>query len=331
VLAARGVFVVHTDAIENLALATHAVFDKTGTLTRPDLDVAQVDVAGVDATDRDMALALAAALARGSHHPIAQALARAAETLPVKTAVDIRTISGGGLEGRIDGRDFRLGQRAFAIGGNVDDDRVILAEDGDIIATFRLRERLRAGAREALDALRADGVTIELASGDAQAKVAAVAERLGIETWHARMSPAAKLERLRALRASGARVIAIGDGINDAPVLAGADVAVALASGAELAQAAGDIVLDGAHLPSLAQARALARETLAVLRQNQRWALAYNLAVVPFGALGFVPPWLAAIGMSTSSLVVILNALRIGRRVHESAPIPASAHVRTAP
>jgi Cu2+-exporting ATPase len=333
VLAARGVFVVHTDAIENLALATHAVFDKTGTLTQPALDVTGVDVAGVDAADRDAALALAAALARGSHHPIAQALARAAEKLPVKTAADMRTVAGGGLEGRIDGRDFRLGQRAFAIGGSadVDDDSVILAEDGKIIATFRLRERLRAGAREALDALRADGVTIELASGDAQAKVAAVAQRLGIEAWHARMSPAAKLERLRAMRAEGARVIAIGDGITDAPVLAGADVAVALAAGAELAQAAGDIVLDGAHLPMLAQARAIARETLAVLRQNQRWALVYNLAVVPFGALGFVPPWLAAIGMSTSSLVVILNALRIGRRVHESAPISASAHMRTAP
>ncbi len=328
VLAARGVFVVHTDAIENLALATHAVFDKTGTLTQPDLDVA-----GVDAADRDAALALAAALARGSHHPIAQALARAAENLPVKTAVDVRTISGGGLEGRIDGRDFRLGQRAFAIGGNVDvdDDSVILAEDDNAIATFRLRERLRAGAREALDALRANGVTVELASGDAQAKVAAVAQRLGIATWHARMSPADKLERLRVLRADGARVIAIGDGINDAPVLAGADVAVALAAGAELAQAAGDIVLDGTHLAAIAQARALARETLSVLRQNQRWALAYNLAVVPLGALGFVPPWLAAIGMSASSLVVILNALRIGRRVRESAGVSAPTQMRTAP
>jgi Cu2+-exporting ATPase len=329
VLAARGVFVVHTDAIENLALATHATFDKTGTLTQPDLDLAEVDAA-----DRGSALSLAAALARGSHHPIAQALARAAAGLPVATATDVRTVAGGGLEGRIDGRGIRLGQRAFAAAGSdgdADDDAVILAEDGKIVAAFRLRERLRAGAREALDALRADGVTIELASGDARAKVAAVAQRLGIDTWHARMSPADKLERLRVLRADGARVVAVGDGINDAPVLAGADVAVALASGAELAQAAGDIVLDGAHLPMLAQARAVARETLAVLRQNQRWALAYNLAVVPFGALGFVPPWLAAIGMSTSSLVVILNALRIGRSVCESAPIPASAHMRTAP
>jgi Cu2+-exporting ATPase len=190
---------------------------------------------------------------------------------------------------------------------------------------------VRAGAREALDALRADGVSVELASGDAQAKVDAVAQRLGIEIRHARMSPAEKLERLRTLRADGARVVAVGDGINDAPVLAGADVAVAIASGAELAQAAGDIVLDGAHLPALAQARAIARETLAVLRQNQRWALAYNLAVVPLGALGFVPPWLAAIGMSMSSLVVILNALRIGRSVPARTQPAASALAHSLP
>ncbi|MBS0556624.1 MAG: cadmium-translocating P-type ATPase [Proteobacteria bacterium] len=319
VLAARGVFVVHTDAIENLALATHAVFDKTGTLTEPDLDVA--DIA---ANDRNEALAFAAALARGSTHPVAHALARAAIGLPVKTATDIRTVAGGGIEGTIDARHLKLGQRSFALANPVDgtdDDSVVLADGAQVIATFCLRERVRAGARAALDALRADGLRVELASGDAQAKVAVVAQRLGIETWHARMRPADKLERLRDLRADGARIVAIGDGINDAPVLAGADVAVALASGAQLAQAAGDIVIDGDNLPALAQARTLARQTLAVLRQNQRWALVYNLAVVPLGALGFVPPWLAAIGMSASSLVVILNALRIGRS--ESARIPA--------
>lgn len=329
VLAARGVFVVHTDAIENLALATHAVFDKTGTLTDAELELAHIDAA-----DRDEALAFAAALARGSRHPIAQALARAAAELSPRKAQDVRTIAGSGSEGIVDGRHLRLGQRAFALEGDAsdtDDDAVFLTEDGKIFAAFGLRERVRAGAREALDALRADGVSVELASGDAQAKVDAVAQRLGIEIRHARMSPAEKLERLRTLRADGARVVAVGDGINDAPVLAGADVAVAIASGAELAQAAGDIVLDGENLPALAQARAIARETLAVLRQNQRWALAYNLAVVPLGALGFVPPWLAAIGMSMSSLVVILNALRIGRNVPAHTQPAASALAHSLP
>ena len=329
VLASRGVFVVHTDAIENLALASHAVFDKTGTLS-----CAELDLTSIDALDPDEALARAAALARGSTHPVAQALARAARDAPVRTTSEVRTHAGSGIEGMVDGRHLRLGQRGFALDSHAvgaDDDAVFLAEDGKIPSAFHLRERVRAGARATLDALRADGVNVELASGDAHAKVEAVAQRLGIESWHARMSPADKLERLRTLRAGGARVLAIGDGINDAPVLAGADVAVALASGSEVAQATGDIVLDGDNLPALAHARAIARETLAVLRQNQRWALAYNLAVVPLGALGFVPPWLAAIGMSMSSLVVILNALRIGR--NESAKIPAAelAELRSSP
>jgi Cu2+-exporting ATPase len=159
--------------------------------------------------------------------------------------------------------------------------------------------------------------------------VAALARQLDVATWQARLSPADKLARLQALRADGASVLVVGDGVNDAPLLAGADVAVALASGAELAQASADIVLDAGRLGALAPARALARQTLAVLRQNQRWALVYNLSVLPLGALGLVPPWLAAIGMSASSLVVILNALCIGRE-RRSLPDPVAGSVLAA-
>ncbi|HZV93188.1 MAG TPA: heavy metal translocating P-type ATPase, partial [Caldimonas sp.] len=317
VLAGQGVFVVQTDAVENLALASHAVFDKTGTLTD-----AHPELVAVEAADRDRALGLAAALARGSRHPVAQALVRAASGLVVETASAVRTVEGGGLAGTVDGSAYRLGSPAFALDaeGSDDDDVVILAGEHGVVATFRLNERLRPGAREAVAALVASGVEVEIVSGDAASKVADVARRLGIAQWRARQSPASKLERLRELRAGGAHVLAIGDGINDAPVLAGADVAVALASGAELAQAAGDVILDGDNLAALPAARAIARETLAVLRQNQRWALLYNLAVVPLAALGLVAPWLAALGMSASSLGVVLNALRIGR----GAPAPAS-------
>jgi Cu2+-exporting ATPase len=134
-----------------------------------------------------------------------------------------------------------------------------------------------------------------------------------VARWQARATPADKLAWLAATRGQGARVVAVGDGINDAPVLAGADVGVALASGASIAQARADIVLAGDDLRALAPARRVARAMLAVLRQNQRWALGYNLVAVPLAALGFVPPWLAALGMSASSLAVVCNALRIGR------------------
>ncbi len=125
--------------------------------------------------------------------------------------------------------------------------------------------------------------------------------------------PADKLAWVTELRAAGARVLAVGDGVNDAPVLAGADVAIALAEGAELTQASSDIVLKGGRLDAIAPARDIAQRTLAIVRQNQRWALYYNFSAVPLAALGFIPPWLAALGMSLSSLGVILNALRIGR------------------
>lgn len=313
VLARHGVLVVRPDAIETLATATHAVFDKTGTLTVPQLSLERVDL--VRAGSRTEALALAAALARGSRHPASRALTEAASDIGVSAVETLREVAGSGLEGTVDGRHVRLGRADFALGAAqaANDEGIMLADANGAIAVFHLGERLRTDAADAIAKLRDAGLHIEIVSGDAAAKVASVAARLGIATWHARQHPADKLARLAALRAQGARVIAVGDGINDAPVLAGADVSIALAAGADLAQATSDIVLRGEHLDAIAYARTIATDTLRILRQNQRWALYYNLCAVPFAALGFVPPWLAAIGMSASSLVVVLNALRIGR------------------
>jgi Cu2+-exporting ATPase len=229
----------------------------------------------------------------------------------------VRDQAGSGIEAMLAGRRLRLGRADFALAGRPvpprNEDVVVLADDAGELAVFRLEERLRPGARAAIDALRAQGLVIAIASGDSAPKVAAVAAQLGVHEWRARQLPADKLAWLAALRAGGARVIAVGDGVNDAPVLAGADVAVALAGGAELTQATSDIVLAGERLVALAPARALAQETLATLRQNHRWSLVYNLAAMPLAALGLVHPWLAAAGMSASSIAVVLNSLRIGR------------------
>ncbi|MEZ5533126.1 MAG: heavy metal translocating P-type ATPase [Steroidobacteraceae bacterium] len=332
VLARHGVLAVRPDAIEGLARATHVIFDKTGTLTEPSLAVEHIEAwRGID---REAALRLAAALARGSRHPAAQAIAaRIGAGTELPAAAQLHAEPGGGLEGCVEGRTLRLGRADYALRCESIPpeftDAIVLADDAGAIAAFQLTERLRSDARAAVDALAADGLILEIASGDSATRVAAVAARLGIARWHARQRPADKLARLAALRAQGARVIAVGDGINDAPVLAGADVSVALASGAALAQATSDIALAGERLGALPEARGIARRTLAILRQNQRWALIYNLSVVPLGALGFVPPWLAAIGMSASSLLVVLNALRIGRGA-ERAPASPLAHVEAA-
>lgn len=337
-LARRGVLVVHADAIETLASATHVVFDKTGTLSEPSL---AVECIKARAGDERAALALAAALARASHHPLARAIADAGANATPLVAEQVEEVAGQGLRGRVDGREVRLGRSSFALenasiispslrtpeSGDyaeaAPDDAVVLADDDGLVAAFRIGEQLRPGARAALAALADQGLAVEIASGDAASKVAALAGRVGVTQWRARQTPSCKLARLRALRAGGARVIAVGDGVNDAPVLAGADVAVAIGGGAELAQASSDVVLSRADLGALPQAIAIARETMAVLRQNHRWALAYNLLVVPFGALGFVPPWLAALGMSASSLVVVLNATRIGRIATPAPGAPA--------
>ncbi|MBV6422595.1 MAG: putative copper-importing P-type ATPase A [Steroidobacteraceae bacterium] len=332
VLARHGVLVVRPDAIEGLARATHVIFDKTGTLTEPSLAVEHIETwRGID---REAALRLAAALARGSRHPAAQTIAaRIGAGTALPAAAQLHAEPGGGLEGCVEGRTLRLGRADYALRCESIPpefaDVIVLADEAGTLAAFHLSERLRSDAHAAIDALAADGLILEIASGDSATRVAAVAARLGIARSHARQRPADKLARLAALRAQGARVIAVGDGINDAPVLAGADVSVALASGAALAQATSDIALAGERLGALPEARGIARRTLAILRQNQRWALIYNLSVVPLGALGFVPPWLAAIGMSASSLLVVLNALRIGRGA-ERAPASPLAHVEAA-
>jgi Cu2+-exporting ATPase len=209
-------------------------------------------------------------------------------------------------------------------------DAILLADQTGVIAAFSVSEQLRPAMRDVTDALQGQGMQLHIVSGDAPAKVADVAEKLGIGSWRARASPADKLSELATLRAEGARVLAVGDGVNDAPVLAGAHVGVALASGAEIARASSDIVLAGERLSALVTARRIARETVAVIQQNQRWALLYNLVAMPLAALGFVPPWLAALGMSFSSLCVIGNALRIGRnpssaKTQSTQPLHATA------
>jgi Cu2+-exporting ATPase len=315
VLAHRGVLVVNPDAIQALAEATHVVFDKTGTLTEPQLALADVET--FQGVLRQEALRLAASLARESRHPAARAIAAAYVDNDLELGIDVNSRAGLGIAGKIAGRELRLGRADFALpAGQVLKqslaDAVILADDNGPIAAFKLNERLRPSAAAAIDALKHLGLSVQIASGDAPTKVADVAARLGV-IGRARQLPVDKLDWLTQLRANGARVIAIGDGVNDAPVLAGADVGIALASGADLAQASSDIVLMGERLDALAPARALAQQTLVVLNQNQRWALIYNVTAVPLAAMGFIPPWLAALGMSLSSLCVILNATRIGR------------------
>ncbi len=325
VLAARGVLVTDGAALTTLARVDHALFDKTGTLSVPRLDRRAVVPLRGDTPEQ--VLQLAAALAHESSHPLARALADVArEHAQPWRAQSVQVSASAGISGQIDGRLLRLGRADFALAASgqpvtaATAEALMLADAQGAIAAFYLDEQPRQDARHMLDTLRADGITPVIASGDTAARVAALARRLGVDDWRARQSPADKLERLLAARRNGHLTLAVGDGSNDAPILAGADVSAALASGTELAQAHADLLLLDGRLDGLVDARVIARQVQQVMTQSRRWALLYNLCAVPFAAFGFVPPWLAGIGMSLSSLVVVLNALRVGRHTASDRP-----------
>ena len=317
VLAGCGVLVTDGEALAKLARVDYALFDKTGTLTVPQLDRRAVEP--LRGNGAEQVLQLAAALAHESSHPLARALADAAsqQSLPLRARA-VRVSAGAGIIGEVDGRVLYLGRPDFALAASGQPvpeaaaNALLLADAQGSIAAFHLDEQPRTDACRMLDALHASGMTTAIASGDTSARVAAMAGRLGITDWHARQSPADKLERLQAARRAGHVTLAVGDGSNDAPALAGADVSIALASGTELAQAHADLLLLDGRLDGLTHARAIAVRMQQIMMQSRRWALLYNLGAVPFAAFGFVPPWLAGIGMSLSSLVVVMNALRVG-------------------
>ena len=314
-LARLGVLATRPDALETLSEATDIVFDKTGTLSDAQPGLGSVEVFG-DLQARD-ALAIAAALERDSGHPIAAAFAVAART--DQQAQQVETVTGRGVQGRLAGVHWYLGRADFAAGR--EDDGFLWLGDGQRgVARFSLHESPREDADSALRELQAQGLQVHLASGDGAEAVQRLADSLGITQAHARLTPEDKLALVRELQAQGRIVAMVGDGLNDAPVLAGADVSLAMGEGAPLAQRAADLVLTGATLMRIPAAILLARRTRAIIVQNLGWAMAYNLIALPVAAMGWVTPWLAALGMALSSLIVTVNALRLTRTPRSLAP-----------
>jgi len=319
-LARRGVLVAHSDGFETLAKATHVLWDKTGTLTRGLVRVEDVRVL----RDRNEAecLGLATALERMSEHPIAKAFVASGVSNATATAVTVTP--GAGVEGTVDGRRLRIGTLEFATGlaagggthspVETTDGSVFLGDELGLLAGFRLTDPLRAEAAACVQQLAGLGLSSAIVSGDAAADVAHIAERSGITRFESRLTPQGKVASLQALQAAGAIVIAVGDGINDAPLLRGANVAIAMGRGSALAQTSADLILVRDSLDQLPDIVRLARRAQRIVKQNLAWSIAYNLAALPLAALGLVPAWLAAIGMSLSSVLVVLNAMRVARR-----------------
>ncbi len=315
--ARRGLLVTRSHALEGLAQATHFVLDKTGTLTAGQPSVSAVHPLAIS---RAEALELAAALEQGSEHPVARAMREAGGG--GLSARRIRNVPGCGIEGEVNGRMLRVGNERFAAelarDGNTHgvEAQIWLADQDRMLAGVDLQDRIRPDAAGFIAALHARGAQVILLSGDRESVVRETAKTLGIKTWRADMSPQGKLDYVKSLQAQGAVVAMVGDGVNDAPVLSQAQVAVALMSGAALAQGAADMVLLTGRLSDLSRLVAYARRTMGIVKQNLAWAIAYNVLAIPMAMAGYVTPWLAAIGMSASSLLVVGNALRLSRERH---------------
>jgi Cu2+-exporting ATPase len=314
-----GVLTTRGHALETLARAGHIILDKTGTLTTGRLQLQNIRLQG--SLDEGACLRIAAALEQASEHPVARALSQEVTDAPL--AREVEAIPGQGLEGLVDGVRYRIGQPAYVceLLGQPPENivegtqtEVWLASGQELLAVFSLSDSLRPGAAEAVADLRQLGLIPLLYSGDSEVAVAQVAQQLGIEDYRARMRPEDKLQAMHALQAEGALVAMVGDGVNDAPVLAGAQVSLAMGGGTQLAQASADMVLLSEHLPHLPRAVEMARASLRIIRQNLGWAVLYNIVALPLAAMGYVAPWMAAIGMSASSLIVVLNALRLNKQ-----------------
>jgi Cu2+-exporting ATPase len=313
-LARLGLLVTRAHALEQLASIDTVVLDKTGTLTSggSSLQLAQMR----DGMTRERALAIAAALERASEHPLAAAFAPYADESV--RAQGISETPGHGIEGDVEGERWRLGRPGYVSGlqsGGAcpEGDALSLGSRRGIEATFDVSEAARPDVREALTGLRSLGVEPAIASGDRVVAVEALARELCIERAAGRLDPAQKMAFVQNLQQRGRRVLMIGDGVNDGPVLATAAVSCAMGQGSAVAHAAADLMLLSDSLCALPRGIAVARRMQAAIRRNLRWALAYNFSAVPLAALGWIPPWLAAIGMSASSLLVVLNSARLAR------------------
>ncbi len=332
-LSAIGLLATRGHVLETFAHVTDMVFDKTGTLTQNAMQVMRVVALGSE--DKERILQCAAALEAGSTHPLARALTLAALAALAQSAkhthadVSATVLShstGQGVEGVVDAERYRIGTAEYVgalVGAPLPAaaladsafSPILLGRAGEWLACIEVGDTLRDGARATLDALRAAGLRIHLLSGDSAAAVHSMALELGIAAQNvcARATPARKLEYVEALQRAGCIVAMLGDGSNDAPVLAKANLSIAMSDGSDLARANADMVLLSPRLAALVEGLRVARKTRAVIAQNIAWAIAYNAIAVPFAMLGWITPWAAALGMSASSLLVVINATRLQR------------------
>jgi Cu2+-exporting ATPase len=319
-LARRGVLLRRVEALETLSRVRHVMLDKTGTVTAAQPVFRSAHAIAEDAGGEVLALtALAASLASWSTHPLSRALVAAQPTAAADARAwhEVREVPGCGIEAQdASGQRWRLGSAHWlgaAESAATADAALCFGPSGAPQLALQFDETVTEGAVQAVAALQREGLAVTLVSGDTPQRVQRLAERVGIEHALHGATPQRKLDALRALQSRGEAVAMVGDGVNDAPVLAQADVSFALAHGAQIARNAADAVLLSGRIGDVLATLQLSRRTVRVMRQNLAWAALYNAACVPLALMGWLPPWAAGLGMAASSAVVVLNATRLSR------------------
>ncbi|OED40817.1 carbonate dehydratase [Endozoicomonas sp. (ex Bugula neritina AB1)] len=311
-----GLLITQGHVLEGMTNIDHIVFDKTGTLTHGELSLAEIiPLPGITQSSEAL-LDIASALEAHSEHPIAKAFT----SIHPLSAENVISHTGMGLEGKVEGCHYRLGRPDFAFSKHPPETPLasgqwlLLADNNHPLCWFRINDSLRPEAASTVAQLKAMGIKVSLLSGDAHSVVEATAKTAGIDHWHATASPDHKLNFIQHCQQQGETVMMLGDGINDVPVLAGADISLAMGNSSDLARTSADAVLISSNLKRLPDALHLAKKTRRIIHQNLGWALGYNLIALPLASMGMIAPWMAAIGMALSSLIVVGNALRLNRR-----------------
>ena len=318
-----GILSTRGHALETLGRSTHVIFDKTGTLTHGKLKL--VESTCFSQESKEGCLNIATALEAQSEHPIARALIEANENIIKESASNIVNTPGQGIEANLGNKHYFIGTPAFIEDKNgkaLDQENyhdlhkqghtvILLADEANIICAFLLADTIRNGAAQLVAELKGTGKEVILMTGDNKQSAELVGQALGIDHVYAALKPDDKLARVNELQDRGAIIAMVGDGINDAPVLAGAQVSIAMGSGTELARASADLIFMNEKFQNLLMAFKISDKASNIIRQNIIWAIAYNILALPAAMMGYIPPWLAAIGMSLSSLLVVTNALRI--------------------
>ncbi|MDO8860731.1 heavy metal translocating P-type ATPase [Haliea sp. E1-2-M8] len=312
----KGVVVHGENAIEALSRARLLVFDKTGTLTEGKLQLEYVAPCGP--LRAEALTALGSALQQHSNHPVAHAFR---DIAPVTSLSDPTYVAGAGVEASWEGQRYRMGSERFcremAPSLTTPPDAslywVALCTQDQPLAWFGFSDRLRPETSEVVTAARRAGMTLALLTGDSSSAGNRLAEELGFEHVGTGLSPEDKMQQVRRWQEQGQVVMAVGDGLNDAPLLSLANASFAVASATDLARAQADFVVDSDNLGALITSLHKARQCTRVIKQNFAWALGYNCCGIPLAAMGFIPPWAAALGMSLSSLIVVMNSLRLNK------------------